>query len=72
MPTALPLDRMTTAEKLQTMEEIWDDLCRNPGSLPSPPWHGVVLDAREERVRAGTAEFTDWSKAKQEFRDSAP
>ena len=30
MPTALPLDRMTTAEKLQTMEELWDDLCRNP------------------------------------------
>jgi len=30
MKPILPLDQMTTAEKLQVMEEIWTDLTRNP------------------------------------------
>jgi hypothetical protein len=71
METVLPLDRMTTADKLRALEEIWDDLCRSPEDVPSPSWHGEVLRSREERVREGSAEFTDWSQAKQEIRDAA-
>ena len=71
MPSVLPLDRMTTGEKLQVMEEIWDDLCRTPEEVTSPAWHEAVLRGREERVRAGNAQFSDWSQAKHEIRDAA-
>ena len=70
MTSVLPLDRMSTKDKLQVMEEIWDDLCRTAGDVKSPAWHEAVLRRREERLRAGTAQFTDWSKAKQEIRDA--
>lgn len=71
MENVLPLDRMTTADKLRALEEIWDDLCRGPEDVPSPSWHGDVLGDRERRVREGSAEFIDWSQAKQDIRDVA-
>lgn len=71
MEDILPLDRMTTADKLRALTEIWDDLCRSPEDVPSRAWHGEVLRGREERVGEGAAEFADWSRAKQEIRDAA-
>ena len=70
MELALPLDQMTTAEKLRALEQIWEDLCRTPNAVPSPPWHADVLQARESRVREGSAEFMEWPEAKQRIRDS--
>ena len=71
MPSVLPLERMTTGEKLQVMEEIWDDLRREPAQVNSPTWHDVVLRGREKRVRSADALFSDWSQAKHEIRDAA-
>lgn len=70
MSFSLPLDQMTTADKLRVIEEIWDDLCRNPANVPSPPWHEGVLRDREARIESGDAEFIDWTQAKKEIRDS--
>jgi hypothetical protein len=44
---APPLDEMTVSDKLHAMEQIWDDLCRNPENVPSPSWHSDILQARE-------------------------
>lgn len=70
MDRALPLDRMTTAEKLRALEQIWQDLCRSPDDVPSPAWHASVLTDREQRAREGAAEFVDWSDAKRQIRES--
>ena len=67
---ALPLDRMTTADKLRALELIWEDLCRTPKDMPSPSWHADVLQARENRIREGSPHFTDWAEAKHKVRDS--
>lgn len=69
MNVALPLDRMTAAEKLQLIEEIWDDLAWEPESVPSPDWHGEVLRERERRVAEGKTRFLDIRDAKQAVRD---
>jgi hypothetical protein len=69
MEYTLPLERMTTAEKMHVLEEIWDNLCQTPEDVPSPAWHEEILRNREERVRERSARFTDWSQAKQEIRD---
>ena len=71
MQVTLPLDEMTIADKLHALEDIWQDLCRTPDSIPSPPWHADVLRAREERLREGSSEFVDWADAKQKVRDAA-
>ena len=69
MELSLPLDQMTTSEKLRALEQIWEDLCRTPEDVPSPAWHADVLRARERRIREGRSEFTDWTDAKQSIRN---
>ena len=71
MQPAIPLERMTTLDKLRVLEEIWSDLQRTSADVPSPPWHADVLRARAERVREGTAQFGDWSDAKRRIRERA-
>ena len=70
MELALPLDQMTTAEKIRALEQIWEDLCRTPDQIPSPSWHADVLQAREKRLQAGSSHFDNWAEAKQQIRDS--
>jgi gamma-glutamyl phosphate reductase len=69
MERTLPLNKMTTADKLRALEEIWDDLCRRAEEIPSPAWHADVLQAREKRIREGSSRFTDWKDAKRKIRD---
>ena len=72
MSTARPqtLDEMTTSEKLQLLEELWENLRRTPDDIPAPEWHADVLHTREQRIQDGTAEFVDWSDAKNRIRNS--
>ena len=68
MEAIIPLDQMTVAEKMRALERIWDDLLRSGEDVPSPAWHEDVLRAREERVRAGASQFSDWREAKVRIR----
>ena len=69
MRISLSLDKMTVVEKLQTMEEIWSDLQKATEEIPSPAWHADVLQARSDRVRAGSSQFSDWTGAKGRIRE---
>jgi hypothetical protein len=72
METVLPLDRMSTAEKLRAMEELWADLSRNEDQLESPAWHQQVLREREALVESGRESYVDWETAKAELRQRQP
>jgi len=69
MQIAIPLDKMTTVDKLMALEQIWSDLERTPEEVPSPAWHADVLHAREDRVRDGVSKFEDWDDAKRRIRE---
>lgn len=68
MNTSLPLEKMTTQDKLRILEEVWDDLAKTPSEIPAPVWHGEELKAREERLAKGLTHFSDWSEAKERIR----
>lgn len=68
MDLVLPLDKMSTEDKLRTMEEIWADLQRGQGEIAPPAWHADVLRAREARIASGEAKFSDWAEAKERIR----
>jgi hypothetical protein len=68
MQASLPLNKMSITEKLVVMNQIWDDLMRNPDDIPSPEWHKDVLSARAERVKNGEAHFKDLDVVKSELR----
>jgi hypothetical protein len=40
------IESLSLQEKLTAMELIWRDLSAEPGSFPSPEWHGVVIADR--------------------------
>jgi hypothetical protein len=69
MEAVLPLDRMTTAEKLRAMEALWADLTRNETEFDSPDWHEAVLRDRDANVKSGKESFVDWETAKKQLRD---
>ena len=64
MSIDLPLNTMTVAEKIQLLEAVWDNLCREKGDVRSPDWHRVVLGERTRRLEAGKATLSNWSEAK--------
>lgn len=69
MNAPLPLDRMTTAEKLSAMEALWQDLTRNADQFESPAWHGELLRRREQLVEEGKDGYVDWETAKKHLRN---
>ena len=68
MSIDIRINAMSSAEKLQLMEALWQSLTRNPPDIPSPNWHGDVLEQRRQAVREGRAAFEDWDSAKQRLR----
>lgn len=70
MAVALKLDEMSLADKLQTMETLWDDLCHHVLDVAVPEWHHEVLAARETDIREGKERFSDWDAAKETIRGS--
>lgn len=66
----LDLRKMTTEEKIRTMELLWDDICHVVPNFSSPDWHGDILKERAERVKQGKDTFEDWEQVKKEIRDS--
>ena len=63
----LNIQKMTVVEKIQAMEMLWDDLCRNVEETNSPEWHGKVLKEREGLLRQGKDGFEDWEQAKKDI-----
>ncbi len=70
MVIALSVDKMSIEEKIQTMEKIWDDLCKKADSILSPPWHEKLLQERETGISDGKDVFVDWKDAKKKIENS--
>jgi hypothetical protein len=70
MNIALPLEKMSIADKLQTMEALWEDLSSHAQDVTAPDWHHEVLATRDNDLREGKEHFTDWEVAKDTIRES--
>lgn len=69
MSSDISLDGLTTVEKLELLERLWGDLTRRPADVPSPAWHGAVLDERRQAVRQGRSAFIAWEEARRRLLD---
>ena len=68
--STVSMRNMSVEGKLEMMELIWDDLCRND-AVQSPDWHSDVLASREKKVASSEEELMDWAAAKKEIRAKA-
>jgi len=69
MSVDISLESLSTVEKLALMERLWIDLSRHPQDVPSPAWHGAVLEERREAVRQGRTSFVAWEDAKKRLQE---
>ena len=53
----IEIKNMSTIERLQTMEFIWDSLIYDGSKIDSPDWHKTILTERKKKIENGTAEF---------------
>ena len=51
------IERMSVADRLKTIEDIWDSLYRDADDVPSPDWHRDVLADRKARAERGESQF---------------
>lgn len=56
---------LTPAEKLQLVEDLWNDLAAVPESVPIHQWQQDELTARKERLEAIPESGTSWEIVKQ-------
>jgi hypothetical protein len=51
------IKKMDLADRLQTMEAIWDSFLDDEAALESPEWHHDILEERKRKIESGKAEF---------------
>jgi hypothetical protein len=68
MITTAQIKGMTSEEKLQTMELLWDELASNSEEMISAPWHKKILEQTEEKIAGGEDHFVSWELAKKQLR----
>ena len=61
------IKNMSTKERLETMELLWDSLREESSSLDSPTWHEDILKKRKSIIDSGDAEFLSTSDLKKEL-----
>lgn len=49
--------KMSTTERLQAMEALWDSLLYEDGEIESPKWHEEILEDRKTTIANGKAKY---------------
>ena len=57
------IEKMSTGERLQTMEALWDALCHEKNQPESPKWHSEILADRKQKITSGSAKFYSLDEA---------
>lgn len=59
---------LSPAEKLQLVEDLWDDLAADPSAVPVHDWQLKELEERKARLTANPASALDWDEIQQRIR----
>ena len=60
----ISIDGLSAQQKISLMERIWSDLSQRPEELPTPAWHGDILERRRQSVLSGETDFENWDDVK--------
>lgn len=66
--TITEIKEMSTIERIQTMELLWDALSHeNEDKIVSPAWHEEVLKLRKKKIESGETKFISFEQLKKLF-----
>ena len=60
----IEIRKMSTIERLQAMEALWDSLLYEESEIESPEWHRDILEGRKRKIENGKAEFISLEELK--------
>ncbi len=66
---ASEISNMSVAERLQTMEAIWDSLLHEDTEIESPDWHNDVLKERRKAIEDGSAKLISLNELKASLKE---
>lgn len=59
---------LSPAEKLQLVEDLWDDLAATPEDVPIPDWQIQELERRKANLTHNPASGLAWEEVKRRIR----
>jgi putative addiction module component (TIGR02574 family) len=70
LPTPPPgFDELSTDEKLEYVQSLWDRIAARPEDVPIPDWHREVLEERLQAYRANPTEGRPWDEVREEIQN---
>ncbi len=51
------IEKMSTIERLQAMEALWDSFMEEESEIDSPEWHQSIIENRKGKIKNGKTEF---------------
>ncbi len=60
---------LSPAEKLQLVEDLWDDLAATPDAVPIHEWQKEELDRRKANLRDNPASGLTWGEVQRRIRE---
>lgn len=70
MASNLSIFELSTAEKLQLVEDLWDDIAATPAEVPVHDWQKAELDKRKAEFLRAPEAGEAWEHVKQRIRAS--
>lgn len=67
-PTNASIFDLSPSEKLQLVEDLWDDLAATPEAVPVHAWQKEELALRKARLMASPASGLTWEEVKGRIR----
>lgn len=68
-PTDTSIFDLTPSEKLQLVEDLWDDLAATPGAVPVHDWQKTELARRKLNLMKNPEAGLTWAEVKKRVRD---
>jgi len=64
----ISISELSPAEKLQLVEDLWDDLAANPENVPVHDWQKAELARRKANLMKHPASGLSWEEIKRRVR----
>jgi putative addiction module component (TIGR02574 family) len=67
-PNAVSVFDLSAAEKLQLVEDLWDDLAATPSEIPVHDWQKKELARRKTNLMSNPASGLSWEEVQERIR----
>ena len=61
------LEKLSVAERLQIVEDLWDGIARNNADIPLPQWQKDELERRKQNYLQNPDSAQSWDAVKREI-----